>query len=176
MVSCARRQRRISGRRRGHGKTLAMNERVGQTSPDRARDLFAAVRRAARQEQFLEVVSAEEARVRFARHLDLAPLSSERVTLAAALTRVLPGDVGAPIDAPPFDRSNVDGFALRAVDTAGAGDTAPRRLRLNREVIVCGHAPALEVASGTATTVATGGVLPRGADAVVMIEHTDLIE
>jgi molybdopterin molybdotransferase/putative molybdopterin biosynthesis protein len=53
---------------------------------------------------------------------------------------------------------------------------APRRLRLNAEVIVCGHAPAIEVAPGTATTIATGGVVPRGADAVAMIEHTDLIE
>jgi len=149
-----------------------MSERLGRQSSD----LFAAVRRAARQEQFLEVVSAEEARARFARHLDLAPLPGERVPLAATLTRVLAADVAAPIDVPPFDRANVDGFALRSVDTAGASDTRPRRLRLNGEVIVCGHAPATEVSSGTATTIATGGVVPRGADAVVMIEHTDLID
>ena len=154
-----------------------MNERFEQKpSSDPARDLFAAVRRAARQEQFLEVVSAEEARARFVHHLELKPLGGERVALAAALTRVLVGDVAAPIDVPPFDRSNVDGFALRAADTTGASDTAPRRLRLNGEVIVCGHAPALAVTSGTATTIATGGVIPRGADAVVMIEQTDLVE
>src|SRR5262249_7053045 len=115
------------------------------------------------------------ARARFARHIDLAPLGGERVSLEAALTRVLASDVIAPIDVPPFDRSNVDGFALRAADTTGASDTARRRLRLNGEVIVCGHAPALAVATGTATTIATGGVIPRGADAVVMIEHTDLV-
>jgi putative molybdopterin biosynthesis protein len=155
---------------------MAMNERFDQKKSDHARDLFAAVRRAARQEQFLEVVSAEEARARFARHLDLAPLAAERVALTAALARVLAGDVTAPIDVPPFDRANVDGFALRAANTAGASDTAPRRLRLNGEVIVCGHAPVLEVLPATATTIATGGVLPRGADAVVMIEQTDLIE
>jgi len=149
-----------------------MSERLGRQSSD----LFAAVRRAARQDQFLEVVSAEEARVRFARHLDLATLPGERVPLAAALTRVLAADVAAPIDVPPFDRAIVDGFALRAADTVGASDTGPRRLRLNAEVIVCGHAPAGEVSPGTATTIATGGVVPRGADAVVMIEHTDLIE
>src|SRR5262245_39068565 len=155
---------------------MAMNERFDQKKSDHARDLFAAVRRAARQEQFLEVVSAEEARARFARHLDLAPLAAERVPLTAALTRVLAGDVTAPIDVPPFDRSNVDGFALRAADIVGANDARPRRLRLNGEVIVCGHPPALEVTPGSATTIATGGVIPRGADAVVMIEHTDLIE
>jgi putative molybdopterin biosynthesis protein len=141
-----------------------------------APDLFAAVRQAARQEQFLEVVSAEEARARFARHIDLKPLRPESVALATALGRVLAHDVTAPIDVPPFDRSNVDGFALRAADSAGASDGAPVRLRLNGEVIVCGHAPAIEVAPRTATTIATGGVLPRGADAVAMVEHTDLIE
>jgi putative molybdopterin biosynthesis protein len=139
-------------------------------------DLFAAIRRAARQEQFLEVVSAEEARARFARHIRLAPLPGETVALAAALGRVLAHDVTAPIDVPPFDRSNVDGFALRSADSAGASDAAPVRLRLNAEVIVCGHAPALEVAPGSATTIATGGVLPRGADAVAMVEHTDLVD
>src|SRR5215218_7159443 len=105
-------------------------------------DLIETIRRAARQEQFLEVVSAEEARERFARHVDLAPLPAERVALAAALGRVLAHDVAAPIDVPPFDRSNVDGFALRAADTTGASDAAPKRLRLNAEVVICGHAPA----------------------------------
>jgi putative molybdopterin biosynthesis protein len=77
---------------------------------------------------------------------------------------------------PPFDRANVDGFAVRSSDTLGASDTAPRRFRLNGEVIVCGHPPALEVEPASATTIATGGVIPRGADAVVMIEHTELVE
>src|SRR6516164_9769621 len=138
--------------------------------------LFAAVRAAARQEQFLEVVSAEEAQLRFARHVELTPLPAERVALAHALHRVLAHDVSAPIDVPPFDRSNVDGFALRAADSAGASDAAPVRLRLNGEVIACGYAPAIEVAPGTATTISTGGVLPRGADAVAMVEHTHLVD
>ena len=139
-------------------------------------DLLAAVRQAARQEQFLEVVSAEEAKKRFAAHLDLAPLPGERVSLEAALGRVLADDLAAPIDVPPFDRASVDGFALRATDTAGAADGAPKQIALNAEVIACGHAPMIEVKRGTATTIATGGVVPRGADAVVMIEHTELIE
>ena len=138
-------------------------------------DLIARVRAAARQEQFLEVVSADEARARFEQYLDLTPLAGESVSLADALSRVLAHDVVAAIDAPPFDRSNVDGFALRAADTIGASDVNPKLFQLNAEVIACGHAPALEVAPGTATTIATGGVIPRGADAVVMIEHTELI-
>jgi putative molybdopterin biosynthesis protein len=135
-----------------------------------------AVRRAARQEQFLEVVSAEEARRRFETCIDRSPLAAESLALAATLSRVLAADVVAPVDAPPFDRSNVDGFAVRSADTIGASDGAPRRLKLNAEVIACGVEPIVEVMPGTATAIATGGVIPRGADAVVMIEHTDLIE
>src|SRR4029077_677293 len=144
--------------------------------PSEESDLIARVRAAARQEQFLEVISAGEARVRFEQHLDLAPLSAEAVSLADARTRVLAHDVVAAFDAPPFDRSNVDGFALRAADTVGASDGNPKIFTLNGEVIACGHKPALEVAPGTATAIATGGVIPRGADAVVMIEQTELIE
>jgi putative molybdopterin biosynthesis protein len=139
-------------------------------------DLIARVRAAARQEQFLEVISAGEARVRFEQHLDLAPLSAEAVSLADASTRVLAHDVVAAFDAPPFDRANVDGFALRAADTVGASDGNPKIFTLNSEVIACGHAPMLTVGPGTCTTIATGGVIPRGADAVVMIEQTELIE
>ena len=139
-------------------------------------DLIARVRAAARQEQFLEVVSAEDAKSRFEKHLDLAPLAAQAVPLADALGHVLSADVVAAVDAPPFDRANVDGFALRSADTVGANDSAPKHLTLNAEVIACGHPPAIEVAPGTATAIATGGVLPRGADAVVMIEHTELLE
>jgi putative molybdopterin biosynthesis protein len=142
--------------------------------PDDEAELIARVRAAARQEQFLEVVSAEAARQRFERHLDLSPLPAKTVPLGDALARVLAHDVVAAVDAPPFDRSNVDGFAVRAADTLGASDGHPKRLTLNAEVIACGHAPALEVGPGTATTIATGGVIPRGADAVVMIENTEL--
>ncbi len=138
-------------------------------------DLIARVRAAARQEQFLEVISAEEARARFETHIELKPLDAGRVALADALARILAHDVVAAVDAPPFDRANVDGFALRAADTIGASDIAPKVLTLNPEVIACGDSPALEVMPGTATTIATGGVVPRGADAVVMVEQTELM-
>ena len=139
-------------------------------------DLLAAVRNAARQEQFLEVISAAEARKRFESAIDLEPLPSEIIRLENALDRVLAVTLAAPTDVPAFDRSGVDGFAVRAADTTGSSDRTPRRLLLNAEVIACGHAPALEVRAGTATAIATGGVMPRGADAVVMIEHTDVLE
>jgi putative molybdopterin biosynthesis protein len=148
-------------------------------SPEQKRNpaaILDAVKRAARQEQFLEVVSADEARRRFESCTDRAPLPPQSVPLAAALERVLAADVIAPVDAPPFDRANVDGFAVRAADTIGSSDGTPKRFTLNAEVIACGVAPIVEVKPGTATAIATGGVIPRGADAVVMIEQTELIE
>src|SRR5579863_396279 len=156
-----------------------MNEKTAALNKARERSagsILDAVKRAARQEQFLEVVSAEEARRRFEGSIDRAPLGGETVGLTAALGRALAADVIAPVDAPPFDRSNVDGFAVRAADLAGASANAPRRLMLNAEVVACGVQPVVEVLPGTATAIATGGVIPRGADAVVMIEHTELIE
>jgi putative molybdopterin biosynthesis protein len=138
--------------------------------------LQAKVRAAARQDQFLDVASPAEARRRFEDAIDLAPLAAEDVGFAQALGRVLVADLAAGTDVPAFDRSGVDGFAVRAADTAGASDRAPRRLALNAEVIACGHPPALDVRVGTASTIATGGPVPRGADAVVMIEHTELVE
>ncbi|MDO9709883.1 molybdopterin biosynthesis protein [Paracraurococcus lichenis] len=135
-------------------------------------DLLDRIRRAARQEQFLHVLPAGEATARFRAALDLRPLPAETVPLAASLGRVVAEGMAALADAPPFDRASVDGFALRAADTAGATEAAPRRFRLNAELLACGTAPAIEVAPGTATAIATGGVIPRGADAVVMIEHT----
>jgi putative molybdopterin biosynthesis protein len=149
---------------------------TSQTKSQARAAILDAVRRAARQEQFLEVVSAAEARRRFEVRIDRSPLPGESLPLAAALSRVVAADVIAPVDAPPFDRANVDGFAVRAADTFGASAGAPKRLVLNPEVIACGVAPALEVAPGMATAIATGGVIPRGADAVVMIEHTELVE
>ena len=138
--------------------------------------LLAEVRKAARQEQFLEVVSAKEAHARFSKALDLQPKGSEKVSLANALGRVLAEDTLAPVDAPPFDRASVDGFAVRSIDAAGASDANPVRLLLNNEVLACGIEPKLAVTPGTATAIATGGVVPRGADAVAMIEWTDLVE
>lgn len=150
------------------------SDRMKPPTPGAA--LLQKIRAAARQEQFLEVVSPEEARSRFEGQLDLKPLAAETVDLAHALGRVLAADLNAPLDVPPFDRSSVDGFAVNAADTVGASDTKPKRLLLNAEVLACGTPPALAVAPGTATAIATGGMVPRGADAVVMIEWTDLIE
>ena len=132
-----------------------------------------AFREALAQEQFLTVLPREEAVRRFEAALSPAPVGTKRVGLGLSLGRVLAEDVAAPVDVPPFDRSAVDGFAVRAADLTGAGETTPVTLTLNREVIACGVAPGLVVTPGTATAIATGGPIPRGADAVVMVEQTD---
>ena len=126
-----------------------------------------------KQQQFLEVLDRDAAEARWREVVGRAALSSERVLLASALGRVLAEDVRAEVDVPGFDRSNMDGFAVRASDTFGVSEEEPIRLRLNDEVLATGIAPQIEVTSGTATTIATGGMLPRGADAVAPIEVTD---
>jgi putative molybdopterin biosynthesis protein len=124
------------------------------------------------QDQFLTILSREDALARFEAALFPREVPSEQRLLADALGCALADDVMAPIDVPPFDRSNVDGFAVRSADLASAGEATPVRVMLNDEVIACGTAPVRPVLSGTATSIATGGPVPRGADAIVMVEHT----
>ncbi|WP_441234102.1 molybdopterin biosynthesis protein [Bradyrhizobium sp. 930_D9_N1_4] len=124
------------------------------------------------QEQFLKILSREDAIARFEAALFPRRIPSEARKLGDALGGALAEDITAPIDVPPFDRSNVDGFAVRSADLSAAGEGAPVRLALNGEIIHCGTASKLQVGTGTATPIATGGPLPRGADAVVMVEHT----
>jgi putative molybdopterin biosynthesis protein len=125
------------------------------------------------QEQFLNVMDRDEAERRFQSALDLTPLEPEAIPLSDALGRVLASDIMAPVDVPSFDRSNVDGFAVRAEDTYRATPDQPAILKTNAEVLTTGVIPSVTVAPGTATAIATGAVVPRGADAVIMIEHTD---
>ena len=139
-------------------------------------DLKSALLRAARQDQFLEVVGRDEAQERFQRYLRLAPLGEEAVLLSQALGRVLSRDVVAGVDVPGFDRSSMDGFAVRAADTAGASAEEPRRLRLNPEILSPGVQPERQLGEGTATIIATGGMVPRGADAIAIVEHTEARE
>ena len=128
-----------------------------------------------RQEQFLDVIDRDEAERRFHAAIRLATLGSELVELSAALGRVLAEDVVSVIDVPSFDRSNFDGFAVRAAETYGATEEQPRELNLLGEVIATSVVPTCEVGAGQAVTIATGGMLPRGADAVVMVEDTDVL-
>ena len=128
------------------------------------------------QEQFLHVLDRDEAERRFRAAVDLAPRGIEAVVLDRALGRVLAADVVSPVDVPSFDRANVDGFAVVAEDTFGASEEVPRGVRLASEVIHTGVVPTTVIRPGEAVAIATGGMMPRGADAVVMIEHADVAD
>jgi len=95
----------------------------------------------------------------------------ETVALAGAHGRVPAEPVRAPHDLPGFARATVDGFAVRAADTYGASEGLPSYLDVTGAVRM-GHAAEVAVAPGIAVAMPTGGVLPEGADAVVMVEHT----
>ena len=126
------------------------------------------------QDQFLDVLPREEAMRRFEEALRPEPLGSEPIDLAGALGRVVARDAPCRIDVPPFDRALVDGFAVRAADVATATDEDAVDLRLTGETIACGTVPRRPVEAGTASAIATGGPMPRGADAVVMVEWTEM--
>jgi molybdopterin molybdotransferase len=122
--------------------------------------------------EFLKLVSASAALEQLLSQLPPAPdKSAETVPTEAALGRILSQAVLAPHPLPPFERSTVDGFAVRAADTHGATQTLPAYLRLVGEVLM-GQSSAIDLAPGEAALVHTGGLIPESADAVVMVEDT----
>lgn len=102
---------------------------------------------------------------------EIQPLPAEQVPLSHAHGRVLAEDVIAPIDVPAFDRSAMDGFALRANETTGAGDYQPLPFRIIG-VSSPGKPAAQTVTPGTCVRIMTGAPLPAGADAVLPAEYT----
>src|SRR3954467_6237309 len=126
------------------------------------------------QDQFLHVLDRDEAERRFRAVINTTPSTLERVQVDAALGRVLAADVLSTVDVPSFDRANVDGFAVVADSTYGASEEQPRVVRLGDETIHTAVVPTSAIRSGDAVAIATGGMMPRGADAVVMVEHAEL--
>lgn len=121
--------------------------------------------------EFLELLPPADALALLLRHLPPPGLPAETVETARALGRVTACEVAAAEPLPAFSRSTVDGYAVRARDTFGASDTLPAYLTLIGESPM-GSAPGFSLAAGQAALIHTGGMLPEGADAVVMIEHT----
>jgi len=122
---------------------------------------------------FRRLLTLGEAQEIIRREISLEPLSVEGVTLSKAFNRVLATDMVSSLDIPPFNRSTVDGYAVRAKDTFRARENRPSKLE------ICGKANAGEtsgaaVKKGTSVEIVTGAPIPSGADAVVMIEDTDL--
>jgi molybdopterin molybdotransferase len=124
--------------------------------------------------EFFDLKSVEAALALFLQACAGKQAGRETVPLAEALARVTAGPVVAPSDLPPFARTSVDGFAVRAADTFGASEGLPAYLKVTAEILM-GQAPALPLRPGEAQRISTGGALPEGADAVVMIEYTEAL-
>ncbi len=122
--------------------------------------------------EFFKVVDLEAAQAYAGR---FAAVASERVPLAAGNGRVLASDFVAEVDLPGFRRSTMDGYAVCASSTFGASDSAPALLTIVGSVKM-GESAEVGVSPGQAARILTGGMVPPGADAVVMVEHTEPID
>lgn len=125
--------------------------------------------------EFLTLLPPDEARGLLLSHLSQPIVDSESIDVPSALGRILAEDITAPHPLPDFQRSTVDGFAVRAGDTHGASDSLPAYLALIGEVPM-GDAPAFEIGAGQCALIHTGGMLPGGSDAVVMLEYTQSVQ
>ena len=104
-----------------------------------------------------------------------SPVEPEAVPLAECLGRVLAEDVYSDVDIPEFDRSTMDGYAVKASSTFGASEANPAYLDVCGQIKM-GVRPDFSVRPGQVARIATGGMLPNGADSVIMVEHTDLLD
>lgn len=126
--------------------------------------------------EFLTLLPPDQARDLMLSHLASRQPKpdSEPIDVSSSLNRVLAEDILAPHPLPDFQRTTVDGYAVRAQDTFGASDSLPAYLTLIGEVPM-GDAPAFEIGPGQCALIHTGGMLPKGADAVVMLEYTQIV-
>ena len=121
---------------------------------------------------FHRVVSVDEAlRIIEEKTGGVRPLGVEKVSVEESLGRVLAENIVARVDSPPFDRSTVDGYAVRAEDTYNATEMEPVELRVVGACRV-GEAPGGGIRRGECMEISTGAPIPPGADAVVMVEYT----
>jgi molybdopterin molybdotransferase len=104
-----------------------------------------------------------------------SPVDEEKVPLAKAFGRVLSKDIISPENLPGFLRTTVDGYAVRARDSFGATESLPAMLEIAGEVKM-GEVPSITVGAGKAVRISTGGMLPQGADSVVMIEYCHALD
>lgn len=123
--------------------------------------------------EFLQLLSPGEALRRLLENLDPHPVE-EMINTEAALGRVTFERVVAPHPLPTFPRSTVDGYAVRATDTYGASDSLPAYLKVIGEVPM-GATPDFSLNPAMCALIHTGGMLPQGANAVVMVEHTQMV-
>jgi len=121
---------------------------------------------------FFKVKSLEEV---MALTGEFSPVESEKIPISEAFSRVLSRDLVAEQDMPGFKRATMDGYAVVAQSTFGASESAPAWLDITGTILM-GDIPNFTLESGQAVKISTGGMLPDGADSVVMVEHTELID
>ncbi|MBU1182397.1 MAG: gephyrin-like molybdotransferase Glp [Pseudomonadota bacterium] len=102
-------------------------------------------------------------------------VETEQISLQDTLGRILAENIISDIDLPGFSRSTMDGYAVRASSTFGASEENPAYLNVVGSIAM-GEAPSFSVEQGEAAKISTGGMLPKGADSVVMIEHTEILD
>ena len=124
--------------------------------------------------EFLTLLPPDQARDELLAHLASPIIDSESMDIIHALSRFTAADTFAPHPLPDFPRTTVDGYAVRAQDTFGASDSLPAYLTLIGEVPM-GDTPSFEIGAGQCALIHTGGMLPNGADAAVMVEYTQHI-
>ena len=125
--------------------------------------------------EFFQYIPLIEAKELIERKLDGVIAEPETVSLLDSLGRITAENVAAREDLPPFDRSTVDGYAVRSEDTFGASEASPALFTIVGEVTM-GRPAAAEILSGQAMAIPTGGMLPPGADSAVMFEHTETLD
>jgi putative molybdopterin biosynthesis protein len=121
---------------------------------------------------FRKLVTFDEAKLLIQQTLQPKPLGKEEIPLLEAYNRVLAEDVVSKLDIPPFSRSTVDGYAVKAEDTFGADENQAIKLKICGFVSI-GELPKVTVHKGEAAEIVTGAPIPDGADAVVMVEDTE---
>jgi len=124
--------------------------------------------------EFLTLLPPDQARDELLAHLASPIIDSESMDIIHALSRFTAADTFAPHPLPDFPRTTVDGYAVRAQDTFGASDSLPAYLTLIGEVPM-GDTPSFDIGAGQCALIHTGGMLPNGADAAVMVEYTQHI-
>ena len=125
--------------------------------------------------EFLTLLPPSESLDKLLRNLPDPKPATETINTVSALGRITATDLRAPHALPEFPRSTVDGFAVKSADTYGASDSLPAYLNLIGECPM-GATPDLEITPATTAIIHTGGMLPKGADAVVMLEYTQTVD
>lgn len=123
--------------------------------------------------EFLQLLPPADALQKFLNHLPAFTPAAEMTPVGTAVFRVTTADIHAPEALPAFSRSTVDGYALHAADSFGASESLPAYLKIIGEVPM-GSSPTFSLNKGECAQIHTGGMLPDGADAVIMLEDTQI--